>query len=82
MYTQHIGEGFCGTLVEYDDTKEQNSGSLVYLNANGDVEALLNRVQSGGGHIITDKKRTTAGSGYFAIFKDTEGNMLAFQEGK
>ena len=75
------GEGFCGALVECDTAKEQNFGSLLYLNANGDVDAILTRVKSGGGHIITDKKQTP-GAGCFAIFKDTEGNVLAFQEGK
>jgi uncharacterized protein len=73
------GEGFSGALVQYDFTAPGNKGPLVYLNAYGQIDAMLNRIASAGGRILENKKEIAPGFGFFAIFEDTEGNMLALQ---
>ncbi len=73
------GEGFSGALVQYDFTQPGRQGPLVYLNSYGDTEGMLARISSAGGKIVRDKQEIAPGFGYFAIFEDTEGNLLALQ---
>jgi predicted enzyme related to lactoylglutathione lyase len=73
------GEGFSGALVKYDFTKPGKSGPLVYLNAYGSVDKMIRRIISSGGKLVQPKAEIAPGFGYFAIFEDTEGNMLALQ---
>lgn len=52
------------------------TGSIIYLNANPDLQNVLNRVEKAGGKIIMPK--TSIGqNGFMAFFTDTEGNNMA-----
>jgi predicted enzyme related to lactoylglutathione lyase len=51
-------------------------GSLVYLNANPDLEIVLKRVEKAGGRIIQSKKQISPEYGFMALFLDSEGNKL------
>jgi predicted enzyme related to lactoylglutathione lyase len=73
------GDGFSGALVQYEFTKPGNQGPLVYLNSYGHMELMLQRIAASGGTIIQQKKEIAAGFGFFALFEDTEGNLLALQ---
>ena len=73
------GDGFSGALVQYDFTQPGKQGPLVYLNSYGDMEAMLARIASAGGKVVQGKQEIAPGYGYFAIFEDTEGNLLALQ---
>lgn len=73
------GEGFSGALVKYDFTKPGKTGPLVYLNSYGDMEAMLARIQAAGGLVVRGKEEIAPGYGFFAVFEDTEGNLLALQ---
>lgn len=74
------GKGYSGALVQYDFTKPGKPGPLVYLNAYGDIDAMLERIQTAGGKISQAKTEIAPGFGYFAVFEDTEGNQLALQD--
>jgi uncharacterized protein len=51
-------------------------GPLLYLNANPDVQNILDKVEAAGGKIIVPK--TAIGEyGFMAAFIDTEGNRIA-----
>lgn len=53
-----------------------DKGPLVYLNTGSSSEEHLRRVTAAGGTVITGE--TAMGSaGYYALIKDTEGNLLA-----
>jgi len=73
------GDGFSGALVQYEFTKPGKSGPLVYLNSYGNMELMLQRIADAGGIVIEQKKEIAPGFGFFALFEDTEGNLLALQ---
>ena len=75
------GDGFSGALVQYEFTKPGKEGPLVYLNSYGDIDAMIMRIRSAGGKVIEEKKEIAPGYGHYALFEDTEGNMLALQGG-
>jgi len=66
-----------GALVKSDFHKPSKEGSIIYLNANPDMNDVLQRIQSEGGKIIMPKTKITDEIGYMAFFEDTEGNAIA-----
>jgi len=52
-------------------------GPLIYLNANPDVQIVLDKVEKAGGKIIIPKTQISPEYGYMAAFIDTEGNRIA-----
>lgn len=53
-------------------------GPLIYLNANPDVQKVLDRVEKAGGKILVPKTQISEEFGYMAVILDTEGNRIAF----
>jgi predicted enzyme related to lactoylglutathione lyase len=51
---------------------------LVYLNANPDLQDVLDRVERAGGKIMVPKTQISPEYGYMAVIIDTEGNRIAF----
>jgi uncharacterized protein len=51
-------------------------GPLIYLNANPDVQIILDRIEAAGGKIAVPKTQISPEYGYMAIFIDTEGNRV------
>ena len=52
-------------------------GPLLYLNANPDVQNVLDKIEAAGGKIVVPKTQISPGFGYMAVFVDTEGNRVA-----
>jgi uncharacterized protein len=52
------------------------SGSIIYLNANPDLQKVLDRIPTAGGK-ITMPKTSIGQNGFMAFFTDTEGNAMA-----
>ena len=52
-------------------------GPLVYLNANPDVQDVLDKIEAAGGKIVVPKTQISPEFGYMAVFVDTEGNRVA-----
>ncbi len=52
-------------------------GPLIYLNANPDVQNVLDRVEASGGKIMVPKTEISPEYGFMAVFIDTEGNRVA-----
>jgi len=52
-------------------------GPLVYLNANPDVQNVLDKIEAAGGKIVVPKTQISPEFGYMAVFVDTEGNRVA-----
>ena len=61
-----------------DFYQPQSNGTLVYLNANPDVQHILDRVEAAGGKIIVPKTEISPDIGFMAVIYDTEGNRVAF----
>jgi predicted enzyme related to lactoylglutathione lyase len=49
----------------------------VYLNANPDMESVLEKIEKEGGRIVMGKTKISDEIGYMAFFIDTEGNRIA-----
>jgi uncharacterized protein len=52
-------------------------GPLIYLNANPDVQNVLDKVVEAGGSILVPKSEISPDYGFMAVFMDTEGNRIA-----
>lgn len=52
-------------------------GVVVYLDANPDLQVVLERIEAAGGQVLQPKKMISPQYGYMALFLDTEGNRLA-----
>lgn len=65
-----------GGLAKSPMHTPSNTGSILYLNANPDLQLVLDRVTDAGG-TITMPKTAIGQNGFMAFFTDTEGNMMA-----
>jgi len=52
-------------------------GALIYLNANPDVQRVLDKIEAAGGKIVVPKTAISPEHGHMAVFIDTEGNRVA-----
>jgi hypothetical protein len=65
-----------GALVKSPFHKPSTEGVLIYLNANPDLQPVLNRLSGEGGQVIMEKTLIDEQTGYMAFFIDTEGNRI------
>ncbi len=64
------------SLTQTAGFEPSDRGPLVYIDAGKDVTPFFDKITSAGGQIVAPK--TSMGEmGDFALFKDTEGNLLA-----
>lgn len=69
------GEDQIGGAVVHTDVQPSASGAIVYLNADNQIEQILQRVEPAGGQILLP--RTSIGDpGWIALFIDSEGNQV------
>jgi uncharacterized protein len=71
----NIGGAICYAGEFYKPSAE--SGPLVYLNGNPDVQNVLDKIETAGGKIVIPKTEISPEHGYMAVFLDTEGNRIA-----
>ncbi len=56
-------------------------GTMVYLNRDGTLDAVLARVQPAGGEIVLGRTALPPGMGFFAHIRDSEGNRVGLHTG-
>ena len=71
-----------GALVQSDTHKPSKDGVMIYLNANPDIQSVINRIEPAGGKVILPKTHISPELGYMAFFIDTEGNKMALHAQK
>lgn len=73
--------GIGGALIYNKDFYKPSSteGPLIYLNANPDVQKVLDKIEPAGGKILVPKTQISPEYGYMAVFVDTEGNRIALR---
>lgn len=54
----------------------ETDGPLIYLNANPDVQVVLDRIEAAGGKVMVPKTEISPDYGFMAVFIDTEGNRI------
>ena len=71
--------GIGGALCESGGfhVSSEDKGPLIYLNANPDVQIVLDRIEKVGGKIVVPKTQISPEHGYMAVFIDSEGNRIA-----
>lgn len=67
--------GTGGAVIKRENDAPSLSGSLVYLNLEGQLDAALARVESAGGKVILPKTHI-GDPGYIAIIVDSECNRV------
>jgi hypothetical protein len=70
-----IGGALCDSGGFYKPSSTE--GPLIYLNANPNVQIVLDRIEAAGGKIIVPKTLISDDIGHMAVFIDTEGNRIA-----
>lgn len=63
-----------GVLSRSDKSKPSKEGTLVYINASPDIQAVLNKAGEAGGKVILP--RTQMNAGFIAVILDSEGNRI------
>lgn len=71
--------GVGGSIVQTEGfhVPSATDGPLIYLDANPDVNTVINRVEAAGGKVLVPKTQISEDYGYMAMFLDTEGNRIA-----
>ena len=65
-----------GALVQSKMHVPSTAGSIVYLNANPDLDLVVKRIENAGGKVSMPKTLIDKNTGYMAFFTDTEGNTI------
>jgi predicted enzyme related to lactoylglutathione lyase len=78
MQAPHSGGG----LAKSEYHTPSMTGSLVYLNANPDLQLVLDRIENAGGKIVMPKTKISDDIGAMAMFTDSEGNIVALHSSK
>jgi uncharacterized protein len=71
------GQLVTGVIIKADGYKPSADGVTIYLNGGDNLQIILDKVEKNGGKIISPKTAHADGSGFFAIFIDSEGNKMA-----
>lgn len=69
--------GIGGALVYGDGCIPSQTGSLLYLNVQVDLEQSLEKVVTVGGHVVMGKTLLGDDVGHYALVLDSEGNRIA-----
>ncbi|GMV27876.1 MAG: glyoxalase [Rhodanobacteraceae bacterium] len=64
-----------GALIRHADYRPAIQGSVVYLSVDN-LEPVLQRVQEHGGDTLVPRTEIPGDMGFFAQFRDTEGNRV------
>lgn len=75
MFPSDMENGVGGGLTQMEGCLPGSGGTLVYLNAEGELDAILSRVSAAGGTVIRDRFEI-APHGFIGLFKDPEGNLV------
>jgi predicted enzyme related to lactoylglutathione lyase len=68
--------GSQGSIAFGPDWTPSADGIVVYFSGGNDLQEVLDRVVPAGGSIVEPKQPVDATSGFWARFRDTEGNII------
>ncbi len=75
LFASAVEHGVGGALVRQPGREPTDNGVIVYLDADGKLDASLARVERAGGRVVMPK--TDIGPpGFIALVRDTEGNLV------
>lgn len=65
-----------GSVTKAPHLVPSQSGAVIYLNADPQLDATLARVERAGGRVVLPRTELPEGGGAFAHIEDTEGNRV------
>jgi len=65
-----------GCLAQSQMHKPSMDGAVIYLNANPNIQAVIDRIEKAGGKVVMPKTQISPEIGHMAFFIDTEGNKV------
>lgn len=65
-----------GAIVQSDMHKPATDGIVLYLNADPDIQTVIDRIEPAGGKVVMPRTEIGEGIGVMAFFIDTEGNKV------
>lgn len=65
-----------GALVQSAQHKPSMDGCVIYLNANPQIQPVIDRIEKAKGKVLMPKTQISPEIGYMAFFVDTEGNKV------
>lgn len=68
--------GTTGCLAQGEHLLPGDGGTVVYLNADPQLDRVLARVQAAGGEVLVPRTELPDDIGCFALFRDSEGNRV------
>ncbi len=66
-----------GALVQGPDHTPSMDGVIIYLNADPNIQKVMDRVESAGGKVLMPRTDLGKDIGCISMFTDTEGNRVA-----
>jgi uncharacterized protein len=66
-----------GALIRHEMYTPMSNGALIYLNANPEIQTVIDRIEAAGGKVDIPKTQISPDIGYMSVFTDTEGNRVA-----
>jgi predicted enzyme related to lactoylglutathione lyase len=69
-------DGVGGAVIHDEQMKPSSSGTVVYLNAGSDLQPMLDRAVAAGGSVVVPKTDIGNNYGFYALFADSEGNVV------
>ncbi|MCO6509847.1 MAG: VOC family protein [Aridibacter famidurans] len=77
-FPMDMGSGHVhGALCQHEMYTPSQDGVVVYLNANPEIQKVIDRIEDAGGTIVIPKTQISEEIGYMAFFTDSEGNRVA-----
>jgi predicted enzyme related to lactoylglutathione lyase len=76
MFPCNYEKGIGGALVKMDlvECGGKPGGTMVYLNVEGELDRVIERIPAAGGKIIKERMAIPP-HGFIALFQDSEGNI-------
>ena len=65
-----------GALAQSDQHKPSPDGAIIYLNANPNIQKVIDKIESSGGKVVMPKTHISPEIGYMAFFIDSEGTRM------
>lgn len=76
IFPRRDAGGTTGCLARSEMLKPGDEGTVVYLNADPQLDQALERVKAAGGEILVPRTELPDDIGCFALFRDSEGNRV------
>ena len=76
MFPKTDDSTLTGALAHDPDVKPSTEGAIVYLNCDGQLDAVLSRAQKAGAQLLQEVAQLPGNMGWVAQFRDLDGNRV------